>query len=630
MTKCSSTIPSKQCQYIGNNGNENNIDVDKYCLSEKDNKIYKSSNGSCNIASQNFESTEKSSLFRKSKNGFEKAVYGDSSVVIYSCDETTGCTQLLSANKNFIYNGNNYFYKCEANGLCNKHTPNVGFYVDGMPNETYFYTNLINCTTLECINVATPNAGYYINAETPGQVIHCKASEGCNILKNEANNDEEVYYINSSDGTNQKVFYCNTQLCSNEMNTGMLYRTGRNIKGEEIILCGEKCRYTTFINSCKVTSDNGNVYYDKGKNNIRLCSAIDENVHWIDISMENTNHTIYYTFPPSLIQDLLPDIKDSIGNIVQVNKRGLYLNKNPDYGYYISDNDFSYIRCDQNGCQEMDKILNTCEDDNSIGKIAKLTENNVEHLAICTHLNGRKRVILKENDEIFEMEKGFPGTVDSNALVYVGPNGVRVQQGTFVDRDKNDNPLNSLKRCNTNSNTHIYECFNEVPVKGEYYCDQYLSGIYYANGKNLEKMIYLLGYYMNSKEIIYYALDSSIGDCKTIPISSLNNSTKCTTETIGKFINPDSPSLCLDENKMINLTEESSGSYMLSYSDGNYLGLHEDQQAKITVSNNKAVIDKIESSDSIIQYILNKGTITFIVIVTVILINFIDFFSVNY
>jgi len=327
MTKCSSTISNNQCQYIGNNGNENNIDVNKYCLSEKDNKIYKSSNGSCSIALQNFESTEKSNLYRKSKNGFEKAAYGDSSVVIYSCDETTGCTQLLSANKNFIYNGNNYFYKCEANGLCNKHTPNVGYYVDGMPNESHLYTNLINCTILECTNVATPNTGYYISAETPSQVIHCKASEGCYTLKNEIKDDEEVYYINGSDGTDQRVFHCNTQLCSNEMNNGMLYLTGRSTKGEQVILCGEKCRYTTFIKNCEVTSDNGNVYYDENKNHIRLCSAIDKNIHWIDISLENINHTIYYTLPPSLIHDLLPDIKDSIGNIVQVNKRGLYINK---------------------------------------------------------------------------------------------------------------------------------------------------------------------------------------------------------------------------------------------------------------------------------------------------------------
>jgi len=77
----------------------------------------------------------------------------------------------------------------------------------------------------------------------------------------------------------------------------------------------------------------------------------------------------------------------------------------------------------------MDKILNSCEENNSIGKIARITEDNVEYLVICTNINSRKRIILKENDEIFEMEKGFPGTVDSNALVYVGPNGVRVQQG---------------------------------------------------------------------------------------------------------------------------------------------------------------------------------------------------------
>jgi len=141
--------------------------------------------------------------------------------------------------------------------------------------------------------------------------------------------------------------------------------------------------------------------------------------------------------------------------------------------------------------------------------------------------------------------------------------------------------------------------------------------------------MYESGYYMNSKEIIYYALDSFYGDCKTVPISSLNNSTKCTTETIGKFINPEQPSLCLDESNMVQLTDEASGIYTLSYSENNHLGLHEDQQASLTISNNKAVIGKIESSDSMMQFILNKGTIAVIVIITTAFINIIDFFSTN-
>ena len=335
MIKCSSIIPNSQCHYFDNNGNEKNIDIDKYCISENDKKIYKSSNGSCTTAINNSESIEPY-IFRKSNNGFEKAVYGDSSIVIYSCDDVTGCTQLISAYKYIVVNEKSYFYKCEDNGFCDIHTPNMGYYVDNIPNEYFYYSNLINCTTTtECINVAKPNPGYYINAETPTKVIYCIASKGCQLQETKINKNEKVFYINGNDGTDRSVFYCNAQQCSEESKKdGMLYLTGRKINTEQVILCGEKCHYTSFNQKCNEASDNGNIYYDESKNHIELCSSQNENAHWIDISLENTNSTEYYTFPPSLIQNFFPDIKEITGNIIKVMKSGFYIEKGKYSHYY--------------------------------------------------------------------------------------------------------------------------------------------------------------------------------------------------------------------------------------------------------------------------------------------------------
>ncbi|OUM67838.1 hypothetical protein PIROE2DRAFT_4649, partial [Piromyces sp. E2] len=510
-----------------------------------------------------------------------------------STSDNTNYSQLITYNgKNYSINTNN----------------EIGYYLDGGSSvDGVTFSNIIYCsssTTCSIIKNENITNGYYIQGVNKDNktLIKCINSK-CKLIPSVGSKTEIAYYIDGE--SNDNIIKCDDSNCISKKNTStFILLTNRQDENEKIIVCDTQCRYILNENSkCENNEDIGNLIYEEG--NIKICIDSNEKVMtWTKITIDNKMR--YYLLSKNVASIIFRNTNINDDNILIIStiSKSLKFYSNSTYGYYINKDDSIYIECDKSGCKNT-STYNSCDSDENIGKLA-IIDNEI---FICTsNYSGNKIQITNDNNNnYYFIEKGFPGVQEDQAVVSINESEVIVKTGkyviyiyayqekerNFIKKDKtndgNEYISNTITKCSFNDSE--YKCINEKANTNDYYYDELTFQLYFVTDTELESMEDALpGYYINNNEIIIIDSDSTNAQSQINPISSLDEYDKCDSKIIGKIFNSKSPTLCLDGENQVELSEENSGFYLLNYNNDNIFDIPSNQYALISISKNKAVL----------------------------------------
>jgi len=277
-------------------------------------------------------------------------------------------------------------------------------------------------------------------------------------------------------------------------------------------------------------------------------------------------------------------------------------------GYLIITNN-NYLLCDEFGCEVNDRFLYSCNKESSIGKLAIMEESESEKIYICSHNQEEKGIevpfpfynktdgIIEDKVVVYMIEKGFPGTSGESGKTFVTIwyNNIYCSIGVNLNRSKDQNGkeyiTSIISVCNFNEDG-TYQCEDENAVQGEYYYDGFSHRIYHADGDDrmVEEVPLEDGFYSNKKEY-YFFLGS---EPMIIEDSSfLGDSCDCY-ENSGYICFIPYPTICLSDKLKVELKEENTGDYLLKVDEMHPLNRNDDTYRILSISNNKAILNKTD------------------------------------
>jgi len=264
ITLCSGNAGSttELCKYKNTANTDVFLPSGNYCMNT-DGKLYKSNANKCTIVSTTvlIEMDTSTRLYKEGNIGVTN------SGIIFKCDGSTSCTQYTSVitlleNKYHI----KYLYQCDISSNCLLiNQPNIGSYLSGLPTSGY-HSKLIKCSTNEassCLEVpiSVSSDTYFVDSGTPGNVIKCIQTNGCQSIK--GNTDPGVAYIDGNEDNNHKhpnIIICKDGTCTSEdkcthLTEGSKVYFIQNNKNGHLIVCDNE-------NKCVDTSSTDGLYID--------------------------------------------------------------------------------------------------------------------------------------------------------------------------------------------------------------------------------------------------------------------------------------------------------------------------------------------------------------------------------
>jgi len=171
--------------------------------------------------------------------------------------------------------------------------------------------------------------------------------------------------------------------------------------------------------------------------------------------------------------------------------------------------------------------------------------------------------------------------------------------GVNLNRSKDQNGKEYITSiifvCNYNEDG-TYQCEDENAEQGEYYYDRFSHRIYQAesNGDMVEEEPLEDGYYSNKREYYFF-----MGSEPLIieNYSFLGDTCDCS-ENSGYICFVPFPTICISETLKVELKEENTGDYLLKVNEMHPLYKNDDTFRLLSLSNNKAILNKTEEGIS--------------------------------
>ncbi|OUM62440.1 hypothetical protein PIROE2DRAFT_61911 [Piromyces sp. E2] len=457
--------------------------------------------------------------------------------IIYDC-KLSKCARMISTYH--VHQGesdgipSNILYYCDNTGFCSITKSNdIGFYLGGASS------------------IMIDDSG---NLETIyPELIRCKTKIGssCELWDNIKND----YFIGIGDNGN-KLIRCLNSECKLVSSGGARTRNVYFINGEDY-------NYYIECNDTKCTSKKSEtlliIYTNREDENERIilcefqCEYSTTYNEKCRVTLDIGN--MFYE-NGKLKFCTLPDKKVPVWTEVTFSdKIHYYLLPNnhaaPTYGYYFSEDESIYISCSTKGCRNA-TIYDSCESSSSAGSLVQLEG---EGKSICTFNYPENRIQIKE--------EGFPGSEEDKAVISIEESSVIVKT-------------------------------DEKASLNDYYYDESKSELFFVTDTELESMEDRLpGYYINQGELItiYGKSNSTTVLSETNSISILDTYFRCESKTIGKVFNSKKPVICLDGLTQVELSDNKSGFYLLSYADDNIFDIPNGQYGLLKISRNKVILD---------------------------------------
>ncbi|ORX57736.1 hypothetical protein BCR36DRAFT_409215 [Piromyces finnis] len=274
-----------------------------------------------------------------------------------------------------------------------------------------------------------------------------------------------------------------------------------------------------------------------------------------------------------------------------------------DYNYIIAETHFNfyngyllissknYLQCDQDGCNIKTKFVDSCDDKNNTGKLAKIGKEGFEKIYICSNQYDDNKIEIPfdnyyKNDDLnmklyesfYIIEKNFPGTIEnSKTFTSIWFNNIYCNIGlnlnTEIDATGKTYISSIIYKCYINED-NMYICDEEKAIQGDYYYDHNTYLIYKVESENkMKEENSLDGFYVNQNEYFFYKNNEP---WYNIGIDEIEK---------------DFDFLCLFKSIKIELSNENSGQYLLYVPVTHPYPQENDSYRVITISHNKAVFN---------------------------------------